>query len=762
MVANVGFDPVTVPAMPSGNIELQPPPDKEQAQGASSVLSTLLPMVGSMGVMVFMAVSNATSPRALITSAGMVVAMLGMAGFSMYRQIAGNRDKVMTMRREYLAYLAETRQAVREAAGLQRQAMLWQLPNPESLALIATHGQRLWERDAIDPLVLQTRVGLADQAASMIPVMPELAPLATPDAVCYSAVSRFAATYEKVSGLPLGLSLDPFAHVELSGDAALSRSLVRAMVAHLTTFVSPELLTVAVLCSPGQRPEWEWIKWLPHARSSEIDDAVGPARLIASSYDELASALGESVTARPAFAPRGPLTDWPHVVLIVDDAKLPANTRLGSVEGTAGVTVIRFAEHWAVLTMPTTIRLLCRLPARENDPARVEVVALGQAPLQGIMDGVTTDEAEAVARRLAPLTTGEDSSEGVIAVGLADPKRTADLAELLGIGDVRDFTPERNWKRRSGRDLLRVPFGVTPEGIPVVLDIKESAQGGMGPHGLIIGATGSGKSEVLRTLVLALALTHSPEQLNFVLVDFKGGATFAGMAEMPHVSAMISNLESELDLVDRMADALKGEISRRYELLRHAGNYSSVTDYEAARLAGKHHEEPLPALFVILDEFSELLTAKPDFIDVFVQIGRVGRSLSIHLLLSSQRLEEGKLKGLESHLSYRIGLRTFSGGESRNVLGVTDAYELPPVPGVGYLKPGTDELIRFRACYVAAPPLARSSSSAPVDAGATVGPPVVLPFTAEPVRLSQPAPAAQAGFEPSLLPTRAVRRASRD
>jgi len=732
----VGRDPVAVPMMPSGDITLEVPPDKDTAQGASSILSTLLPMVGSMGVMVFMAVSNASSPKALLTSAGMVVAMLGMAGVSMYRQIAGNRDKVMAMRREYLAYLSETRATMRDAASLQRQAMLWQLPAPDSLALITTQGQRLWERDKMNALALQARVGLADQAAAMQPIMPELPPLATPDAVCHSAASRFVSTHEMVSSLPISLVMDRFAHVDLAGDESLTRPLARAMLAHLATFASPELLTIAVLCSPERTPEWEWIKWLPHARSPQTKDAVGPSRLIATSFEELAEQLGESFTARPAFTPRVDMTDWPHLVLLVDGGALPANTRLGSIEGTAGVTVMRMVDRWGALTMPTTARLLCRAARSKMTASGVEIVVLGQAPLMCTADKMTIDEAEAVARRMAQWTPEELSAASPTEVGLVDPKRTADLSELLGIGDVRDFTPERNWVRRSGRDLLRVPFGVSPEGIPVVLDIKESAQGGMGPHGLIIGATGSGKSEVLRTLVLALALTHSPEQLNFVLVDFKGGATFAGMADMPHVSAMISNLESELSLVDRMADALKGEISRRYELLRRAGNYANVTDYEAARVAGKHNEAGLPALFIILDEFSELLTAKPDFIDVFVQIGRVGRSLSIHLLLSSQRLEETKLHGLESHLSYRIGLRTFSASESRTVLGVPDAYNLPPLPGVGYLKPGTDELLRFRACYVAAPPLPRKDDRAGINqAELVVGPPVVLPFTAAPVRL---------------------------
>ena len=226
----------------------------------------------------------------------------------------------------------------------------------------------------------------------------------------------------------------------------------------------------------------------------------------------------------------------------------------------------------------------------------------------------------------------------------------------------------------------------------------------MGPHGLVIGATGSGKSEFLRTLVLGLVMTHSSEQLNLVLVDFKGGATFAGMADMPHVSAVITNLANELTLVDRMQDALSGEMTRRQELLRDAGNYASMRDYEKARANGEPLE-PMPSLFIVVDEFSEMLSAKPEFIDLFVAIGRLGRSLGLHLLLASQRLEEGRLRGLESHLSYRVGLRTFSAGESRAVLGVPDAYELPAVPGLGYLKPDQSTLLRFKAAYVSGPPV---------------------------------------------------------
>ena len=225
---------------------------------------------------------------------------------------------------------------------------------------------------------------------------------------------------------------------------------------------------------------------------------------------------------------------------------------------------------------------------------------------------------------------------------------------------------------------------------------------------------GSGKSELLRTLVTALSATHSPDELNLVLVDFKGGATFLGCDRLPHTSAVITNLEEESTLVERMYDAISGEMNRRQELLRTAGNFANVGEYNASATAVDEHG-PLPALVIVVDEFSELLGQHPDFAELFVAVGRLGRSLHVHLLLASQRLEEGRLRGLDSHLSYRIGLKTFSSAESRQVLGVTDAYHLPGQPGAGYLKSDAEALTRFQASYVSGPLPRRALASGSLE-----------------------------------------------
>ena len=338
-------------------------------------------------------------------------------------------------------------------------------------------------------------------------------------------------------------------------------------------------------------------------------------------------------------------------------------------------------------------------------------------------------------------------------------------SELMGIADVGAVDPTRLWRAGRGPEqMLRVPIGVSEQGQPVELDIKEAAANGMGPHGLCIGATGSGKSEFLRTLTLGMVAAHPPEALNLVLVDFKGGATFLGLERAPHVAAVITNLADEAHLVARMKDALAGEMNRRQELLRAAGNFANIAEYDRARARG-HGLAPLPVLFIVVDEFSELLSQHPDFIDLFIAIGRLGRSLGMHLLLASQRLDEGRLRGLESHLSYRICLKTFSTGESRSVLGVPDAYHLPNAPGAAYLKTGSGEPLRFQTAFVSGPMKSPRTRSARVRIAA----PIPRLFTAAPMGrialgereagpMVRPPPLAEPCSTPSSIDSRAADR----
>lgn len=742
------------PEMPGGQIVLQPPPEIQESEGASGVLMNAIPMLGSLGSIVLVATmgGGANKTRSFLAAGMFLFATLGFIIVQIDRQRKQRAQQVTGSRTEYLRYLANIRKVARNAAEQQRRALNWHHPEPAALPALAEERTRLWEHGPGDTNFMHVRYGLCSQPLSTELVPPESAPVDQVDPAAASALHRLLVVHRVQPNLPASIDLRAFDRVEVCGPEDEARAAARAMILSATAFHNPDQLVVAVLSSEQNLTHWDWIKWLPHAQSTREVDAVGPMRLVTTSIDDLGNLLPPDLSDRPRFgADERPPT--PHILLVIDGGHLPPGNHVVPPDGLHGVTLLDLPSRWDELEDSTRLRLQFAEGRPQLGKMPILAIRVREEPIKALIDQCDIATAEAFARRLAPLKTiSADASSGA-AVDITST--TPDHMELLGLGDIHTYDTATAWRPRPARDRLRVPIGIGDSGALVHLDIKESAQQGMGPHGLVIGATGSGKSEFLRTLVLGLTMTHSSEQLNLVLVDFKGGATFAGMADMPHVSAVITNLANELTLVDRMQDALSGEMTRRQELLRDAGNYASIRDYEKARANGEDLA-PMPSLFIVVDEFSEMLSAKPEFIDLFVAIGRLGRSLGLHLLLASQRLEEGRLRGLESHLSYRVGLRTFSAGESRAVLGVPDAYELPAVPGLGYLKPDQSTLLRFKAAYVSGPPTGRVRVSR--DEGGHVR--GILPYTISEVQALEPletdveeAPAAgqQQGEQPSLL-----------
>ncbi|MFF1284923.1 type VII secretion protein EccCa [Streptomyces sp. NPDC058299] len=669
--------------VPTEEVVVQPPPELPRGH-QESVLMQLLPTLGMGGSVVFFFTNG--QPFMKIMGMIMIASTVGMSIAMVVRFRRGSQGQLADMRRDYLSYLSQTRRSAVRTAKAQRDAQYYLHPSPEQLWALVAEGSRVWERRPGDEDFAHVRVGLGPQPLATPLVAPETGPVEQLEPLTAGAMQRFLAAHHSVGDLPMAVSLRAFSHVTVSGEPRSVRASARALVGSLASLHSPQDLIIAVAAGREALPHWDWAKWLPHVQAPGAVDGAGSRRLIGADPRELEDLLAARLTGRPRFHPgAGPLLDEPHIVLVLDDLSLLPDSVLANPEGLQGVTVLEVVPG-DLTTVGGDLSIVVQPGLLRLESGHGEVY-------DGTPDALSYESAEALARQLAPLrmASGGDDDEPLLA--------NLEFTDLLGLGDAASVDTKRTWRPRALAERLRVPIGVGPDGRPVMLDLKEAAQEGMGPHGLCVGATGSGKSELLRTLVLGLAVTHSSETLNFVLADFKGGATFAGMAQMPHVAAVITNLADDLTLVDRMGDSIRGELNRRQELLRDAGNYANIHDYEKARAAGAPLQ-PIPSLVLVIDEFSELLSAKPDFIEMFVQIGRIGRSLGVHLLLASQRLEEGRLRGLETYLSYRIGLRTFSAAESRAALGVPDAYELPNVPGSGFLKYGTDEMVRFKAAYV--------------------------------------------------------------
>jgi DNA segregation ATPase FtsK/SpoIIIE, S-DNA-T family len=737
--------------LPDEKIVLPAPPEVQGRQVGAGLVNMVLPLLSSVAMAGYMI----TFGRPVLIIVGVLFVAVAI-GTTVTMRVQMRHASRMGNRRQGLRYrrhLAGARDFARVVGGAQRQHSALIHPDPDRLWAIACTYQRVWERRSEDPDFLCIRVGTGDaDLATPIQIGSRLDPLADYDWESLRAAQRLVNRMGTVGGQPAVVDLGSCGVVSLLGPSELTAPLARAMLCQVAVLHAPDDVCIAVERSDAG--DWDWVKWLPHAIEEDAHGPAGVVPLVAAEPEGLAEFLerellrrqelavlrhGQLGVGRDAAAPPRrlivvftgfePVSEWGRSALL--------RSLLEAAGPRLGITIVFLVERES--DEPGRADLRLRLAEDGTLAVEGEPGLIAAAVQQCMPDLVEPGLAGLIARRLAPLRL-TDEREQVLT-------RTISLTEMLLGGDPLTVDITGRWADTAGERMLRVSIGNDGDGEPVVLDIKEPAQGGFGPHGLIVGATGSGKSELLRTLVTGLSLTHSPEALSFVLIDFKGGAAFAPLTDLPHVAGLITNLVDDAAMIDRVQAALMGEQQRRQRMLRAAGNLDSIRDYQRRQASGAvgldgEPLEPLPYMLIIVDEFSELLSGRPEFADLFVQIGRVGRSLGLHLLMATQRLEEGRLRGLDSHLSYRICLRTFSAAESRTVIGTADAYRLPPIPGSAYLKVDESVYRRFRVAHVSSPYVSTSDQAE----AARVSGPSIAPFDA--VRPAPGAPGAAGPAEP--------------
>ncbi len=516
--------------------------------------------------------------------------MLLLAATALYR---GNDNKVRTEeidaeRSDYLRYLAVVRDNIRAQAADQLAAQHWSHPDPAVL-LTVPGSRRQWERDPHDSDFLVLRLGRHDAA-----LQTELRVKDAPDEidlepVSHSALRGLLDTQRIVRDTPVGIDLAKVSRITVVGDPAEARAAVRAWVAQAVTWHDPTVLGVALASPRLDSADWSWLKWLPHNDVPGSVDGAGPARYLSASADELVARIGPVLVQHPPFdgfaAP-----SLRHFVLIIDDDGYDIENSLLSAGFTA-VTVVHIAE---------TVPRHDQYPDPERPILRIEAGRLlrwtseGWGPYVDRPDAMPAGEANHLGRQLARWDSNPTH------VGLRSAAtRGATFTTLLDIPDASQLDVPTLWAPRSREYELRVPIGVTATGDPLYFDLKDEAEGGMGPHGLMIGMTGSGKSQTLMSILLALLTTHSAERLIVIYADFKGEAGADIFRNFPQVVAVISNMAEKKSLADRFADTLRGEVARRETVLREAGRriqgsaFNSVAEYESAITAG--HDLPADA-----------------------------------------------------------------------------------------------------------------------------------------------------------------------
>jgi len=687
------------PVTRKGTITIEAPPELPRVI-PQSFLRRAMPYVLVILIVGMIVALVATGMRLISPQTLFFPFVLLLAATAMYR---GNDNKTRTEevdaeRADYLRYLSVVRDNIRTQAAQQRAAALWSHPEPTALASVPG-SRRQWERDPHDPDFLVLRAGRHHVPLATTLRVNDTADEIDLEPVCHSALRSLLDTHRVVRDVPTGIDLTKVSRITVLGEADEVRAALRAWIAQAVTWHDPTVLSVALATQDLESPHWSWLKWLPHTDIPGELDGVGPARFLSTDPDELVSLLGSALADRPAFTGQ-PADALRHLLVVVDDPDYDLNAS-ALAAGRAGVTVVHrcaTAPHREQYSDPEQPILRIARGAIERWQTG------GWQPYIDDADRFGADEAAHLARQLArwdsnPTHTGLRSAA----------TRGATFATLLGIPDASQLDVPALWAPRRREDELRVPIGVTATGEPLMFDLKDEAEGGMGPHGLMIGMTGSGKSQTLMSILLSLLITHSADRLIVIYADFKGEAGADSFRDFPQVVAVISNMAEKKSLADRFADTLRGEVARRETLLREAGRrvqgsaFNSVVEYEAAVAAG-HDLPPIPTLLVVADEFTLMLADYPEYAELFDYVARKGRSFRIHILFASQTLDVGKIKDIDKNTSYRIGLKVASPSVSRQIIGVEDAYHIESGKehkGVGFLVPAPGATpVKFRSTYV--------------------------------------------------------------
>ncbi|MEP6298901.1 MAG: FtsK/SpoIIIE domain-containing protein, partial [Ilumatobacter sp.] len=452
--------------------------------------------------------------------------------------------------------------------------------------------------------------------------------------------------------------------------SALAHSIARAVIAQLATWVGPADWQLVVVSSDARA--WRWVDWLPHGAldgAAMID--VDGARV---------EGLGDALDAVDPTRTTLLVTDEPRLFT----ARTGALRRFLGASGAAAIVVVDTeatvpAMCQRVLTVGSTGSATWTGDVPDEDDA----VAIEFA-------GISLDTADEIARSLACLVDPED--DGGSGGGVPG---TVSFGELLAMSDASPEAIARRWRDGGPDPAPAAPLGWSVDG-RVDIDLVRD-----GPHGLIAGTTGAGKSELLRTLVLSLAACVGPQHLNFVLVDYKGGSTFDACTALPHTVGLVTDLDD--GLAERALVSLDAELHRRERMLRSVGA-ADLTDYRARRDGSGAPLDPIARLVVVIDEFAALAKELPDFLSALVGIAQRGRSLGVHLLLATQRPAGVVNDDIRANTNLRLALRLHDRPDAMDVVGDELPSKFPRgVPGRAALRLGPDELVVFQAARCTGP-----------------------------------------------------------
>lgn len=587
--------------------------------------------------------------------------------------------------------VAALREELLELREVERASRLIEAPaTADGLMAAEELTTRLWLRRPDRPFFLDLRLGLGSARSRTTLKLPDRR-RSLPEH--WSVLADLRDEFAHVDAVPIVASLRDSGGVGVAGPQDVMAGVARSLVAQLVCLHSPSEMSIMAIGSSLSVSGWDWLKWLPHvgAPHAPIPDLATAstttvaARQVAQLEDLLQTRL-ESAGSNDEIA-------LPRVVLIVlDDAPIERSRLVQLAEnGPAGGIHVMWCAH-SVAQIPAACRAFIELDG--SGRAETGQVHLGEQVNPVRCESVDLDVALHIARRLAPVVDSgarvEDDSDIPRSVSFLSPEGNTELARdhrsIVERWAANDPTLVGRPLRKDGISLRALVGQGSGDGFALDLRLQ-------GPHALVGGTTGAGKSEFLQTWVLALAAAQSPKRVTFLFVDYKGGSAFARCTDLPHSVGLVTDLDQHL--VRRALTSLRAELSYREHVL----NKHKAKDL--VELEKDATAEQLPSLIIVVDEFAALAQEMPEFVDGVIDVAQRGRSLGLHLVLATQR-PSGVITGnLRANTNLRVALRMADADDSTDVLGDDRSAGFDPaVPGRAAAKTGPGRISTFQSLYV--------------------------------------------------------------
>jgi S-DNA-T family DNA segregation ATPase FtsK/SpoIIIE len=648
--------------------EVLSPPNRG-SKPSISWLSVLLPPMMMMAVMV--GVSSFTRNRTTLfytvpmSAISIVVAIVNYK--SQMKKWQGMQKLALE---KYADHLMEKDGEITAAETALMLAGAATNPGPYECAAVAEErARRLWERSSSDDDFLAIRLGTG-RVPSNVKIKIPHAQLTLEEDPLMEEARKLGEKHKELTGIPVVHSFFSSTVTGLSGDRVSVRQVARAILMNVAAHHSYEDVKIVCVYPEKEKREWAWVRWLPHVWNADRTE-----RFVANSRArarELLKDIAETLRRRrfelaQDGAKRKFIPPFYFIILADKEFAEACGEEILPESGRLGATAVYAYGDIGLLPSACQDIVECGSPGSLRSGRNT--------PVMFTPDRISASRLDAFARALAPVRL--QSSRG------ANMPASLTFLEGWGVNRVDELDAPKLWRESRPMKSLAVRIGARENGDPFYFDVHEKS---MGPHGLVAGTTGSGKSEALTAWLLSMGLSFSPLDVNFFLIDFKGDGLVGVLKELPHVAGTIGNL-SEASVIIRALRSLDGELKRRQHVFSGAG-VKNIQSYQEAFHKGKV-SEPMAYLLIVIDEFAEMHTQFPELADQFISVARTGRSLGIYLTLTMQS-PGGVVKGqVESNLNFRIVLRTSGPGESREALGTPDAAAISKrTPGRAWIRSG--------------------------------------------------------------------------